>query len=124
MKTWKKKLFKLAAFIFVVMIMFLIEMPKNVKAGSTQTGDTLFEFYGRECGPCKNMEPIIDSLEKNESIKIVRYEVSHNPENRLLRKKYDSSFCNIVPFFINPKTKKWICGATSYQSLKDLAQEK
>src|SRR3989344_2723195 len=119
MKNWKKQLGKWALFALAVMAMLLIEVPKNTGSASAQNTDTLFEFYGRECHPCQTMKPVVDSLEKNEHIKIMRFEVWHSPENERTRRKYDSLFCGGVPFFINTKTGKWICGPASYQALKD-----
>lgn len=121
-----KKFIRWTLVAFMVALMCLIEVPKNAKTVSAQnqTTGTLLEFYGRECGPCRKMKPIVDSLEKYEHIKVVRYEVWNDPANERLRRSYDSLYCGGVPFFINPKTKKWICGAASYEALKDLAQGK
>ena len=78
----------------------------------------LLEFYGTECHFCIEMAPFIERLEKEDKIKIVKIEVWHNMENAKLLEKYDEGHCGGVPFFVNKKTKKFICGYASYEQLK------
>ena len=78
----------------------------------------LIEFYGRECPHCKNMEPLVSKLEKEENIKIDRLEIWHNEKNNKLMKKLGKDNCRGVPFFFNKKTEKFICGDTTYEKLK------
>jgi thiol-disulfide isomerase/thioredoxin len=82
----------------------------------------LYDFYGEECPPCQQMHPLVEKLEKELKIKVNRLEVWHNEKNAILLEKYDQGKCGGVPFFINTKTKKFICGATSYDKLKEWAQ--
>jgi len=84
----------------------------------------LIEFYGTECPHCVTMEPLIKKLEKEEKIKIQRFECWHNAENEKLRQKYDKGLCGGVPFFLNTKTGKFICGSTSYDNFKKWAKGK
>jgi len=89
----------------------------------------LIEFYGTECTHCKEMEPIIERVQKELGIKITRLEVWHNSENAKLLQKYDkdeqgNEFCGGVPFFYNEKTGKKICGNTKYEKLKAWAEGK
>ena len=80
----------------------------------------LLFFTGRECPHCHTMEPLVDKLEKEEKVKVIKLEVWHNAENDKLRKKLDKD-CGGVPFFFNEKTKKSLCGATSYANFKKWA---
>ncbi|MBI4176632.1 MAG: hypothetical protein HY518_05480 [Candidatus Aenigmarchaeota archaeon] len=84
----------------------------------------LIEFYGTECVHCREMEPLIERLEKEEGLKIERFEVWHNSKNAEMMKKFDKGFCGGVPFFFNKKTGKWICGSTSYEAFKKWAEGK
>jgi|TARA_B100001964_G_C14090447_1_gene534539 thiol-disulfide isomerase/thioredoxin len=89
----------------------------------------LIEFYGTECVHCKEMEPIIEKVQKELGVKIARLEVWHNSENAKLLQKYDkdaegNEFCGGIPFFYNEKTGKKICGNTSFEKLKAWAQGK
>ena len=84
----------------------------------------LIEFYGTECVHCREMEPQIARLEKEEGIKLTRLECWHNSKNAQLLEKTDDGKCGGVPFFFNAKTGKWICGSTSYEKLKEWAKGK
>ena len=82
----------------------------------------LIEFYGTECVHCREMEPLIEKLEKEEGLKIERLEVWHNADNLNVMREYDKGYCGGVPFFYNKKTGKWICGSTSYEKFKEWAK--
>lgn len=81
----------------------------------------LLEFFGRECIHCMKMAPVVDRLEKEDGIKIERFETWHSKENAEKLKEYDKGSCGGVPFFINTETDKTICGATDYETLKEWA---
>ena len=83
--------------------------------------DDLLEFYGTECPHCVKMEPLIERLEKEEGLKLQRFEVWHNELNAKLLQQFDQGKCGGVPFFFNKKTGKWICGYASYEKLKNWA---
>jgi thiol-disulfide isomerase/thioredoxin len=85
--------------------------------------DNLLEFYGEECPHCVRMKPLVDQLEKELGIRIRKHEIWHNEDNAKLLETYDTGMCGGVPFFFNTKTKKWICGSTSYEELKKWATE-
>jgi len=85
--------------------------------------DNLLEFYGEECPHCVHMKPLIDQLEKELGIRIRKHEIWYNEDNAKLLETYDTGMCGGVPFFFNTKTKKWICGSTSYEELKKWATE-
>jgi hypothetical protein len=67
------------------------------------------------------MAPLVEKLEKEEGVKLERFEVWHNAKNAEMMQKFDKDFCGGVPFFFNKKTSKWICGSTSYENLKKWA---
>lgn len=83
--------------------------------------ETLIEFYGRECPHCERMEPLIERLKKEEGLEVAKYETWHNSENAEKMEQFDLGYCGGVPFFINTKTGKWICGETSYEEFKTWA---
>lgn len=84
----------------------------------------LLEFYGDECPHCEVLRSSLDQLEKEEKVKIDRYEIWHNKENEELMEKYDTDLCGGVPFLFNTKTKKWICGEATMDELKSWAKGK
>ena len=81
----------------------------------------LLMFYGTECHFCHDMMPLVDKLEKEEKVKVQRVETWHNSANNKKLQDVDNGKCGGVPFFYNEETKKWICGATSYDKLKKWA---
>jgi len=78
----------------------------------------LLEFTGRECDHCNEMDPLVEKLEKELKIKVEKLEVWHNSKNAEILRKLDNGKCGGIPFFFNENTKKFICGATSYEKLK------
>ncbi|HLC50931.1 MAG TPA: thioredoxin domain-containing protein [archaeon] len=84
----------------------------------------LIMFYGTECTHCHTMDPLVDKLEKEIKIKVDRLEVWHNQKNAKIFAQLPRGRCLGVPFFINKKTDKIICGETSYENLKKWAQGK
>ena len=81
----------------------------------------LLMFTGSECPHCHDMDPLVERLEKEEEVKVVKLEVWHNAQNANLMESLDKGECGGVPFFYNEKTKKTICGAVSYDRLKKWA---
>ncbi len=84
----------------------------------------LLEFFGAECPHCHRMDPLLERLEKEEGLKVEKYETWHNEENAKKMKEYDTDLCGGVPFFFNTTSQKWICGETKYEALKSWAKEK
>lgn len=78
----------------------------------------LLEFYGAECPHCAKMRELTLKLEQNENITLNRLEVWHNKENMAYLEKCDPDLCGGVPFFLNTKTNKWICGEATYEEMK------
>lgn len=81
----------------------------------------LIEFYGRECVHCREMEPLLQKLEKELGIRVQRIETWHSMESQRLFEKYSRGTCLSIPFFYNKKTGKSICGLASYEKLKEWA---
>ena len=81
----------------------------------------LLFFYGQECSHCHAMFPLVEKLEKEEGIKMEKYETWHNEENARKLSECDQGLCGGVPFFFNTETKEFICGETSYEKLKEWA---
>ena len=86
-------------------------------------GDLLM-FFGTECKHCHEMMPLVEQLEKELKVKVEKLEVWHDSKNRAIFDKSNNIIrCTGVPFFYNKKTKKGICGATSYEELKKWASK-
>lgn len=81
----------------------------------------LLEFYGKECHFCIQMAPLVERLEQEENVKVEKIEVWHNQENAKRFQEMDKGRCGGVPFFLNTKTNKFICGAANYEQLKEWA---
>ena len=84
----------------------------------------LLEFYGNECPHCKNMASLVERLESEKEISLEKYEVWDDEENAKKFEQYDKGLCGGVPFFFNTDTNGYICGATSYEKLRDWAEGK
>ena len=80
----------------------------------------IYEFYGRECPHCISMKPVVERL-KSDGLTIESFEVWHDENNAHKLELYERGLCGGVPFYLNPKSKKWICGATTYETLKELS---
>jgi thiol-disulfide isomerase/thioredoxin len=81
----------------------------------------LFEFYGQECPHCHAMKPWIEKLEKEEGVKVEKYEVWHSEENLAKMRPLAEGRCMGVPFYFNTETKEFICGEADYDTLKKWA---
>ena len=78
-------------------------------------------FTGTECPHCHEMDPLVEKLEKELKIKVKKLEVWHSDVNKKKMDSLDNGKCGGVPFFYNEKTKKTICGSTSFNNLKKWA---
>ena len=81
----------------------------------------LIEFFGTECPHCAGMAPLVDRLQDEEGVEILKYEVWHNEQNANFMRQIDQGRCGGVPFFYNKQTGKWLCGTVSYEKLKEWA---
>ena len=88
-----------------------------------KSGRLLF-FTGRECTHCHDSEPLVERLEKEKKVKVVKLEVWHDAKNAAVLEKLDNGKCGGVPFFFNENTGKWLCGTPEYKELKEWALEK
>lgn len=77
-------------------------------------------FYGTECPHCHTMLPIVEKLNK-EGIKIEILETWHNDENAKKLETFDIGLCGGVPFFYDAETKKFICGETTEEHIREWA---
>ena len=84
----------------------------------------LLEFYGKECPHCIAMRPSLERLEKEEGVKIERYEVWHDDKNAEFMEKYSKDKCEGVPFLFNTETEDYICGEDDYERIKEWAGKK
>lgn len=84
----------------------------------------LYEFYGTECPHCIDMKPLITRLIQEEGVEIESLEIWHNEENEKKFESMDKDMCGGVPFFLNTKTDKFICGQATYAELKVWAKGK
>ena len=78
-------------------------------------------FYSDNCDPCVVMDPLVSELEKSEDVKVERFEVWYNQENKKLLGEYAG--LATIPFFYNEKTGKKISGETDYETLKTWAKD-
>jgi len=85
----------------------------------------LLEFYGDECPHCVKMRELTERLEKEKGVAVQRLEVWHNDENLKKMEELDTgkNVCGGVPFFINTKTGKTICGEATYKELVKWAEQ-
>ena len=96
--------------------------PKQQKKSSSKS--VLYMFYGKECPHCEAMMPLVDQLEKETRVKLVRLEVWHNDKNQRIMLRFEhvlTAACGGVlgvPTFYNTKTKKAVCGEQPYDVLK------
>ena len=123
-------------------LIFKSETPIVKKRGN------LIQFRGRGDDYCAYMEPLKERLRQETGMEISCYEVWHDPKNlelfnKLDRGRYAPRFraapatrhplgsaepclsvrrCKGVPFFYNKKTKRYICGATTYGNLRAWAE--
>ena len=87
-------------------------------------------FYARECPHCKNMMPLVDKLEKEESIKFERLEIWHNEKNADLMRSFRPVIAPKcggqlrTPMFFNTETNDALCGEVEYEKLKNWVTKK
>jgi len=81
----------------------------------------LLEFYGETCPHCIAVRPLIERLEKEEGVKVEKYEVWNNKENAKKMQEYAGGKCMGVSFFVNTETEDVICGEAEYERLKKWA---
>jgi len=78
----------------------------------------LIQFTGKGDDYCKSMEPLKERLKDELGVEIRCFEVWYGTQNLDLLQKLDRGRCGGVPFFYNKKSRRFICGATTYANLK------
>lgn len=70
------------------------------------------------------MEKHLDKLEKEDGVRVQRLEIWHNEDNNKMLEKLDCEDepCGGVPFFLNQKNKKTLCGEVTYKEVKEWAK--
>jgi len=83
----------------------------------------LLFFYGLECQHCLSSEKFVDQL-INEGFDIKKMEVWHNKKNAKKLEELDNGeeSCGGIPFFINQKNNKTLCGEVNYEEIKEWAK--
>lgn len=92
--------------------------------------ERLIEFVGRECSYSRTMEPLVEKLEKETGLKIIRIE---SPVATIFRQELIEACSRIgvkacfevdqyaTPVFYNEETEEVLCGAQDYKILKEWA---
>jgi len=78
----------------------------------------LIQFKGKGDSYCAMMEPMKTQLVKELGVDIRCFEVWYDSRNLELLQLMDGGKCGGVPFFYNKRSKRFICGATTYDNLK------
>ena len=78
----------------------------------------LLMFRGRGDDYCKQMEPHIEKLKLELGVDVRTFECWYETKNVALLQKFDRGRCGGVPFFYNKRTRRFICGATTYENLR------
>ena len=91
-----------------------------------KTDTDLLFFYGLECPHCLRMEKLIDKMKKEHGTVVTKIEIWHNEENNKMLDKLDCEDepCGGVPFFLNQRTHKTLCGEVTYKDIKEWAEVK
>uniref|UniRef100_A0A0G4FCH4 Thioredoxin domain-containing protein n=1 Tax=Chromera velia CCMP2878 TaxID=1169474 RepID=A0A0G4FCH4_9ALVE len=85
----------------------------------------LFQFYSSTCERCEEMRPVVRRVETELKVKFKKLEVQRDVANAELLRIIDrDSRCGGIPYFFNRKSHQWICGATTFENLRDLADGK
>jgi hypothetical protein len=70
------------------------------------------------------MEGLADKLKSDTGIDLKRLEIDQSDENLKYMESLDTEPCGGVPFFVNTKTGKTLCGEVSYEELTNWAEGK
>jgi hypothetical protein len=81
----------------------------------------LLQFRGKGDDYCREMEPLKKQLRAECGCNIRVFEVWYDTTNLELLQRLDRGRCGGVPFFYNKRTRRFICGATTYENLKNWA---
>lgn len=78
----------------------------------------LIQFKGKGDDYCAQMEPLKEQLEEELGVNIKTFEVWYDSKNLELLQRMDRGRCGGVPFFYNKRSRRYICGATTYANLR------
>lgn len=83
----------------------------------------LLFFYGRECPHCLLPKKYVEELNAL-GFDIEKREVWHSEENLKILEELDigDDMCGGLPFFINQKNAKTLCGEVTYEDIKNWAK--
>eukprot|EP00322_Chrysochromulina_rotalis_P016489 CAMPEP_0115849080 /NCGR_PEP_ID=MMETSP0287-20121206/11263_1 /TAXON_ID=412157 /ORGANISM="Chrysochromulina rotalis, Strain UIO044" /LENGTH=205 /DNA_ID=CAMNT_0003303033 /DNA_START=15 /DNA_END=632 /DNA_ORIENTATION=+ len=78
----------------------------------------LIQFKGKGDDYCAQMEPLKEQLKEELGLEIRCFEVWYDTKNLELLQRLDRGRCGGVPFFYNKRSRRYVCGATTYANLK------
>lgn len=78
----------------------------------------LIQFKGKGDDYCAQMEPLKEQLKEELGVQIRTFEVWQDQRNLELMQRLDRGRCGGVPFFYNKRSRRYICGATTYANLR------
>jgi hypothetical protein len=93
----------------------VFELPVNEYA---QGKPYLIQFKGKGDDYCAQMEPLKEQLRVEYGVEIRCFEVWYDSKNLELMQRLDRGRCGGVPFFYNKRSRRYICGATTYDNLR------
>lgn len=96
----------------------VIRMAKPLATRVASQPRPLARVTGKGDDYCAQMEPLKERLKDELGVEIRCFEVWYGTANLELLQKLDRGRCGGVPFFYNKKSRRFICGATTYANLK------
>ena len=93
----------------------VFELPTHEYA---QGKPYLIQFKGKGDDYCSQMEPLKEQLKEELGVEIRCFEVWYDSKNLELMQRLDRGRCGGVPFFYNKRSRRYICGATTYANLR------
>ena len=81
----------------------------------------IVEFHSDTSENTEMMEPVLKRLEEDIDTKVRRINISRRKDLYSILESMGHDECGTLPFYYNRRTGQAICGATTYQNLKNLA---
>ena len=85
-------------------------MAKKAVNGQKSESEDIVFFYGAECTWCHKMVPNLVKAQEQTGVRVVKREVWHDAGNAKMLLAAGGARCGGVPFMINNRTGKWLCG--------------